>query len=494
MGDEERRVRHRFTSFPESVYIEPMPEDSSSSQSNHTVADLNTKRSTVISGSVRKTLFLLALPVLAEQLLNTFVAIFDTFMAGQISPAATSAIGLAAYVDWLVSMVVMLVGTGATALVARMEGSGEHDQANHYANQSITLAIVLGVVVSITIYIFAPMFAWYCNMTDEAYRITVEYLRIAAFGHLLLSPTLVGSAALRGIGNMRTPMVIFSVINIVNVIASLSLVYGFGPIPELGVTGIVVGTVIARVVGALFMLAILIRGRTGIRLRKDQMRVVREKSIRILRIGIPAAADGAIMWSGHFIFLAIISRLAPHPLGEAYFAAHIIAVRVEAFAYLPAMAWAAATATMIGQALGANQPRRAVHSGHEGVLQCGLVITLLSVLFYFSAEFIYSVMSKDPLVQTEGVPPFRILVLFQPLLVISIVYVGGLRGAGDTRYPMLITFVGTILIRLPLGYYFGIVCNYGLIGAWVGMFGDMIWRAASSSLRFARGRWLKTKI
>lgn len=467
---------------------------SSNSTTIDTELKIKSKSASVVSGPIRKTLLLLALPVLAEQLLNACVAIFDTFLAGQISPAATAAIGLAAYVDWLVSMIVMLVGTGTTALVARAAGSGDHHQANYYTNQSMTLALVLGVVVSCCIFIFAPLFAWYCNMTDEAYRITVEYLRIAALGHLLLSPTLVGSAALRGIGNMRTPMMIFTVINVVNIIASLSLVYGLGPVPQLGVTGIVVGTVIARTIGALLMLIILLKGRAGLILKLNQMRLISDKAKRILRIGLPAAADGAIMWSGHFIFLAILSRLAPHPLGEAYFAAHIIAVRVEAFCYLPAVAWAAATATMIGQALGANNPRRAIRVGHEGVLQCGLLISMLTVLFYFNAEFIYDLMSNDPLVQSKGVPPFRILVILQPLMVISIVYVGGLRGAGDTRYPLLITFIGTILIRLPLGYYFGIVCNGGLLGAWMGMFGDMIWRAVSASMRFTRGRWLNTKI
>ena len=134
----------------------------------------------IVSGPLRKTLCLLALPVLAEQILNTCVAIFDTFLAGQISASATSAIGLAAYVDWLVTMIVMLVATGTTALVARFQGSDNHAEANHLANQSIAMSIMLGIVSMVLIFLCAPAFAWYCNMTNDAYSITVEYLRIAA--------------------------------------------------------------------------------------------------------------------------------------------------------------------------------------------------------------------------------------------------------------------------------------------------------------------------
>ena len=180
----------------------------------------------VTAGPVRRTLLFLALPVLAEQILNTLVGLVDTYLAGRISPAATSAIGLAAYVGWLASMLLMLIGTGTTALVSRYEGSGDHARANHFANQSLTLAGILGVTVFCLMYTLAPWFAKYCRMTGESFDIAVTYLRVDAVGHMLMGPTLVGCAALRGVGNMRTPMMIFVVINVVNVIASCSLVYG----------------------------------------------------------------------------------------------------------------------------------------------------------------------------------------------------------------------------------------------------------------------------
>ncbi len=450
-------------------------------------------RRLVTTGPIRQTLFLLALPVLGEQILNGLVGTFDVFLAGKISAVATSAIGLAAYLTWLVSMLAMLVGTGTTALIARMTGQGDSAEVNRVTNESIAMAFILGVIAFGFVYVIAPWFAVYCKMEGEAYRITVDYLRINAIGLAFTTVTLIGSAALRGIGNMRTPMLIFAFVNAINIVVSSSLVFGFGPIPQLGITGIAVGTVTAQLIGAIIMTLVLARGRSGLSIKRQQLRISSARTKRILRIGIPAAADGAIMWSGHFIYLAIISRLADPPLGVAYFAAHIIAVRVEAFTYLPAVAWAAACATMIGQSLGSGDPQRAKRTGHEGVLQCGALGILVAVCFFFGAETIFGIMSSDSLVRQVGIPPFRILAIMTPLLVVSIVYVGGLRGAGDTRYPMLITLVG-VVIRITGGYVGGIVLQGGLLGVWAGMFCDMIWRALAASIRFARGKWVHTKV
>ena len=441
--------------------------------------------STVVTGPLRSTLLALALPVLAEQVLNTFVGLFDTWLAGRIGPAATSAVGLAAYVSWLASMVVMLVGTGTTALVARHAGAGDRAEANRDTNQSMTLAVMLGAVLLVGFYAFAPLVARFSNMTGRSYMITVDYLRFEAIGHVFMSLTLVGCAALRGVGDMRAPMILFAVINAVNIVTSCLFVFAL----DLGTRGIVLGTVTARLVGALGILLVLLRGRSGLVLRRRELRLSRKRIRRILHIGLPAAADGAVMWAGHFALVAVIARVATGILGQACFAAHIIAVRVEALTYLPATAWAAATATMIGQSIGAGRPDRAKKAGHEAVLQCGLLSLGITLFFYVKAPWIYENMSLDPLVRAAGTEPFRILALLQTCMVVSIVYIGGLRGAGDTRFPLVITVIG-VLIRLSAGYYFGIVCAWGLLGAWIGMFGDMIIRAVLSAGRFLGGRWL----
>ena len=443
----------------------------------------------VTAGPIRSTLFYLALPVLAESILNTLVGIFDTWLAGRISAVATAAVGLAAYVAWLATMLAMMVGTGTTAVVARYVGSGRFGRANWYANQSIALSVIVGAAVLAGLYCAAPWLAAYSNMTGQAYDIAVHYLRTEAFGNMFMAVTIAGCAALRGAGNMRAPMMLYALMNAINITASCFFVFSL----EVGVRGIVYGTVIARVCGAVALVWILVRGHAGLFLRWREMRLVWDYVRRILRIGVPAAADGVIMWANHFAFLAIVTRVLPGILGQASFAAHIIAVRVEALTYLPATAWGAAAATMIGQALGAGDGKRAMRVGHEAVLQCGVLAFTMAILFYLNADGIYEVMSIDPVVRAAGAEPFRLLALLQPLLAVGIVYIWGMRGAGDTRFPMLISLMG-VPIRLSLGYYFGIVQGWGLLGAWMGMFGDMVWRPIAATGRYLGGKWAGTKV
>jgi len=448
----------------------------------------------IATGAVGATVLWLALPVLGEQLLNSFIALVDTFLAGRISREATAAVGLASYVDWLASMLFALVGTGTTALVARFVGAGDRNEANRYANQSMALALVSGVAFSSVLFLLAPTFARLQNMQGSTYTIAVQYLRIDATALTFTSLTLVGAAALRGAGDTRTPLMILGAVNVFNAVVSAALVFGWGPLPLFGVRGIVLGTVVGRTSGAILMTLVLLRGRAGLRLRVAHMKLAAEPVRRLLRIGIPAASDGAVMWTGHFCFLMIIARLAVGDLQVSYYAAHMIGVRLEALTYLPASAWAMAAATMIGQNLGAQQPERARGSGHAAARQCGVLAAVVGTFFLVAAPTCFHIMHDDPAVHEVGIFPFRVVACFQPLLAISIVYIGAMRGAGDTRYPLLITVLGLALVRLPLGYVLGIVWGKGLLGAWLAMCADFSLRALLAVRRFVGGRWIHVKV
>lgn len=449
------------------------------------------------TGNIRRTVFLLALPVLGEQLLTAAVGIFDTFLAGRISANATSAVGVAAYVGWLASLCFMFVSTGTTALVSRFAGAGEHDDADHIANQSLGLGLILGVVVASTLFALANSFAVILNMTENAelYGITMHYLRVDAASHIFTSVTLIGAASLRGMGDTRTPMNILAVVSVLNVLVSAGLVYGLADGDQLYVQGIVYGTLVARALGASLMWWTLFRGSTLLTFHLRWLRPAWASCARIMKIGLPAVMDGLVLWVGQFVFLKIVRLLGSDPeLNTAYFAAHIIGVRVEAFTYLPAVAWGYATATLVGQALGAKNEDRARRVAHESVLQCGLISVAVALFLFFGAGLVFRVMHSDPLVNEVGINPMKLVAFFQPCLVVSIVYIWALRGAGDTRYPMYITLISGFLFRIPIGYYFGVTLGMGLMGAWFGMCTDMLLRAILAAVRYARGKWVGIKV
>jgi len=457
--------------------------------------EVDVSDSTLFTGPLRSTVFLLALPVLAEQLLNFFVGFTDTFLSGRISAAATSAIGVGAYVNWLIELMFSLVGTGAAALIARHWGAGRREEACRVASCSISLAVAAGVLGVAALWLLAPLFGQFLEMAPDSNALLVQYLRMSSFGHVFSSICLVGGSILRAAGHMRAPMWILGLVSVLNLIFSSLMVYGVGPIPPLGISGIAGGTVLARLAGGAIMLLVLTRGVTGLHAPVRRSALTDVSSVRrILRIGLPAAADGMLMWSGHFLFVRIIAGLGEGAEATATLAAHIVGVQVEAMNYLPAWAWGTAAATMIGQCLGAGLPERARRGGSEAVLQACLPGLLVMVTFYFGAPAIYGLMHDDPRVAEIGVPAMRLLALFEIPLSIAVVCIVGIRGSGDTIVPMLINASGIFLLRLPLAWWFAVKCDGGLMGAWTGMCIDVTVRAIVIGLYFRFGPWIRKKV
>jgi putative MATE family efflux protein len=447
---------------------------------------------------VRRRVLALALPALGEQLLNFCVSLFDTWLAGQvITPSHevgvyTTTVGISAHISWLATLIFSLVGTGTTALVARSYGAGDRDQANRFANRSLTMVGVLALIVFALLLCLAPWFARMQLMRGESYRVAVAFLRTDAFGHLIFCYCLIGSAALRGVGDMRTPMLILGIVNILNMILSTTLVFGLGPIEPMGIDGIVTGTVTSRIGGGLLMLGVLARGVSGLKLRVAYLLPHAEEIRRILQIGMPAALDGISMWCGQWMFLTIISRLGDGALGKAYTAAHMIGMEAEALTYLPATAWGYSAAALVGQSLGAGDAARARRLGNEAARQCIVVALVGACVYLFGAQLIYDVMTQESSVREIGIPALRFLSWYQVPLAVMIVYIHAIRGAGDTRAVMCLNVVGIIGIRLPVAYLFGIICKGGLVGAWSGMCLDVVLRMTVAMLYYRSGRWART--
>lgn len=476
-----------------------MPEPQSPRSESRELAGSDTPGNTespLLTANLRGTLFQLALPVLLQQVFSFGVAFTDTYLSGRISADATAAIGMAAYVGWLASLLFGLVGSGTMALVSRHWGANEVAEANRVTNTSMVLGAVLGLVATVAVYFGVDVLIPFLDLPGDAAAIATRYLKIDAFGLFFTALALTGAAALRGAGDMKTPMKVLGLMNIINIVVSSTLVFGlFTPlgIPKLGVDGIVAGTLAARVSSGVLMVWVLFRGTGGLQVSLEDMKPHQPTIKRILDIGVPAAAEGAVMWLGQFCFLMIIARLNVKSPSAAM-AAHIVAVQIEAISYLPAVAYGQAAATMIGQSLGAGKPDRAIRAGHEAVKQCALPGLLLTVVFYFGANFIYQFMSTDADVAAVGPPAFRILSFFQVPLMALIVYTYSLRGAGDTRYPFVFMLIGMAGLRLPLAWLFGIYLGGGLVGAWIGMFADIILRGAMITYRYTRGRWVETAV
>lgn len=453
------------------------------------------------SNELRRHLFRMAVPVLCEQMLTFGIGFVDVYLSGKLGKTETSAIGLASYISWLASMLFSLIGTGTSAIVAREWGAERYDDARRIAGRSLTIAPTVGLCVFCLLQLLATGFPRLLQMEGDQLRIAVNFLRIDACGQFFAGWTLIAAAALRGSGDMVSPLRVLLITNLVNLIVSIGCTWGVqlpgtttNLIPPLGVMGIVTGTTTAHFCGATLMTFLLFSKGTRLHLTLRDFGLHRETVLRILRIGGPAALGGLCTFAGHFLFLMVISRLSPEGFDGATFAAHFVGVRIESLSYLPVEAFGIAAASLVGQALGAGQLERAKQVGHEALRQCLWYAGLMTFLFFVFAPQIYAMMHSDPAVAVVGIPAFRLMAAYQIPNAILIVYIYALRGAGDTRFPLVCSLLGSIVVRVSVGYLCGVILQMGLVGAWIGMGADNVLRSILISWRYHAGRWVHTRV
>ena len=440
----------------------------------------------------------LASPVLVEQLLNALVSFVDTWLTGNFVPgeAPLAAIGLMAYTLWLLPSLFASVAIGATALVARLMGAGDEPQARRVTNQAVFAGGVLAVVAFGMARLAAPNYVSAMNLEGEAASLALVYLRwiIPVIPAIMLVQ--VGLACLRGAGDTFSGFVTMTSVNLINVAVGLTFVLGWGGMPRLGWEGLAIGTAAGHVTGALIVLTLLLSGRAGLRLSFTELYPDLPLIGRLFRVGLPGGADTAAVLGCHLWFVRIINGLGTLPAS-----AHMLAIRVEALAYLPGTAFQVAAGTMAGQYLGAGDPRRAERGVWACCLAGGGFLTAVGCLFYFGAESLTAFFtgSADNPTAITAVPLLRLVAWGMPSLAITMVLSGALRGAGDTRWPFLITLVGFLGLRIPATIYIanhsltlpllGIVIPAGVYGAWCVMLADLGVRSILVVRRLFHGGW-----
>lgn len=447
----------------------------------------------------------LAWPVLALNFLVLAVDLSDRFLVGNL-PSATphearsklTAQTTSHYVAWFISSYTVLVSVGATALVARCVGAGDWRTARHAAGQAVTLAALVGTAGSVAGLVFLPQAVGLMGLEGDAAAYAVEYLR-PMFALLAFRVVEVGGvAALIGAGDTRTGLWVQGGIATANIPIAWTLCRGVPAIPALGFAGwgglgfvgVPLGTAICYLLAAIAVLTVLARGRAGLHLHVADLRPDPALLYRLLRVSVPAAADSLSTIGGQLWFLHIVNAL-----GVTAASAHGIAIGWEGLGYLSGHAFGVAAMTLVGQYLGTRRPDLAARSGWTAFALGCAVMSTMGAIFFVLARPMFEVFCPDPAQQEvvdKGVDVLRLIAFAMPVLSSVMVFTAALRGAGDTRVPVLFTWVGFLAFRIPLAYVltrpeFGF--ELGLLGAWVAMTADLVVRGAFFFWRFAGGRW-----
>lgn len=435
--------------------------------------------------NLTRAVFLLAWPVIVEMALQSTVGIADVAMVGRLGPAAIAAIGLGNQIYMLALTVFAAVRTGTTVLIARLTGAGDRIGANRAARQSLLLATYISVLIMILGLLFPAAGLRMLGAGPDVIEVGVGYMRWKAVSAVFAIILMTCTGILRGSGDTLTSMYANTTVNVLNIALNWVFIFGNLGMPAMGASGAGFSTMLARAVGAAIMLAVLLRGSTGVRLKVwDDNRPHFETIRRVLGVGLPAAMEQLFLRGAQVFFTMILTGM-----GTNIYAAHQIALRADSVAFMPGMGFAVAATTLVGQNLGANQPGVARRAGFLTIYMCVAMMSAIGVLLFLFAVPIVGFFTTEPEVIVEGARVMRIMAFAMPFMATARVAAGALRGAGDTKYVMWGTGVSIWVARLGLAYVFVQVFGRGLPGAWMAMFADHIARALIFGVRYYQGRW-----
>lgn len=460
----------------------------------------------------------LAVPVLLQQTLTAFVGLVDKMLSGSLPDdivvPAMDGIGIGSFVGWFVSIALGGLGLGGQALVARAMGRGDTAEAHRGLGTTISLGVFWSCLVGIAMWVLVEPLARATELTPEAARFSVQYVRVMAVAMPFSGVMMVGSMCLFGAGETVKPSVIAAMVNIVNLVASwllsgVALRLGDDVLPnpggvvphQWGVMGIAAGTAVSWAFGAAATWWVLQRGVKDLRLDVRSLLPDRKIASRVIRVGVPSFLEGLSMWGVSLFVLAFIGDIAGRAAaGDAgideggLVGAHIITVQWEAFSFLPGFAMGTAAGALAGQYLGAGNPAMARRAMGACTMVGIAIMTLMGVGYMTLGEPLTRIISDHPVHLAEVPRLLFICGTVQAFFALSMVLRQGLRGVGDTRWTLLITTVSSYGIRLPACWILGVHLELGLAGIWMGLMGEIVVRGGFFLARFLHGGWARVRV
>ena len=361
---------------------------------------------------------------------------------------------------------------------------------NAVLRQSMLVAVAVGLsCTALGTLLARPAVRLLGAPTQEVVVLSTTYLTTVAATLAFATLLYLGNACMRGAGDTRTPLYVMLVVNIVNIVVAWTLINGLFGLPKLGVWGSALGAASGQVVGGTIVLALLLRGKSGVQLRLAGLRPDWDMIRRILRVGMPTGLEQLFFRIGNMAYVRVLASL-----GVAAYAANQVAINGWSLSFMPGFGFAVAATTLVGQSLGARAPDSAERGGYVAYRMGAGLMAVIGLVMIFFPEQIMGFFTNDQEVIGLGALPLQVMGFVQPMLAASMIFAGALRGAGDTRWPMIITAGCIWLVRLPLAYLFAIVFGWGLVGAWSAMSLDMVLRGTFNFLRFRGGGWKTSQV
>ncbi|MEO8403017.1 MAG: MATE family efflux transporter [Chitinophagaceae bacterium] len=443
-------------------------------------------------GTIRTAIILLAIPMILELSLESVFALVDTYFVGHLpnSKNAIATVGLTESSITIIYSLAMGLSTAATAVVARRIGEKNPEGAAKAAMQSILIALIITVIVSVAGVIFAGDILKIMGAKPDVIKEGVAFTRIMLGGSVVIIMLFLINGIFRGAGNAAMAMRSLWIASALNIVLCPSLINGWGPFPELGLKGAAIATTIGRGIGVCYQCYYLFKGKGIIKIKPIHFTWDVPVIKTLVKVATPASLQFLIQSGSWIVLTMIVARTGSTEASAGY----QIAIRNIVFFILPAWGLSNAAATLVGQNLGAAQPDRAEKSVLLAAKYNAIFMGVVSLLFIFFADPIISIFTNDPKVQAIGSQALMILGSGFIFYGIGMVMMQALNGAGDTKTPTWINLIGFWLFQIPFAYLLAITFKNGPTGAFIALPVAETAIAIATFILFKKGNWKKIKV
>ena len=429
-----------------------------------------------------KNIFQITLPAVFDLLAQTLIMALDMKMVSSLGPSAISSVGVGTAGMYALIPALIAVATGTTALLSRAYGADNKLDGKKAFAQSFFIAVPLGIILTIIFLLFSEQIINLVgNAKDMNLSDAILYQNMTVIGFPFLGVSIATFYAFRAMGENKIPMIGNTLALVLKIILNFLLVYLF----KWGIFGAALSTTLTRLFSAIFSIYLVFWSKKNwISLELKDLKFDYFRSKRILKVGIPAAVEQLGLRIGMLIFeMMVIS------LGNLSYAAHKIALTAESISFNLGFAFSFAASALVGQELGKGSSQKALKDGYICTIIAMIVMSTFGLLFFIMPQFLVSLFTNDKDVIELSTMALKIVSICQPFSGASMVLAGALRGAGDTKSVLLITYLGIFLVRIPITYLFLDVLNFGLAGAWIVMTIDLVIRSSLAFYIFRRGKW-----
>ena len=447
------------------------------------------KETEFTTGSIRKAVFMLSIPMILEMMMESIFAIVDIAYVSRVSVNAVATIGLTESVITLVYAIAIGLSMAATAVVARRIGEKDLKGAREAAMQAILLGIAVAVSIGIIGFLYSKEILALMGGEPDLIAEGYGYTKLLIGGNITIVLLFLINAIFRGAGDASVAMWTLVLSNGLNIILDPIFIFGWGPIPEFGVMGAAIATNIGRGTAVIFQFGILFFGWSRIKLAVSDIVFRTGVMFNLIKVSLGGIAQFLIGTSSWVFLMRLMSEF-----GSEVLAGYTIAIRVMMFTFMPAWGMSNAAATLVGQNLGAKQPERAEKSVWITGKYNAFFMLAVSVIYLFFATQIIGLFTDTASVIENGALCLQVVAAGYIFYAYGMVVSQAFNGAGDTKTPTKINLIVFWAFQLPFAYLAAITFELGALGVFLAITLAEVMLSVIAIIWFRKGYWKKVQV